>query len=98
MPVLRIVLQEPHWPELAKAQREGRVIHLGNDAPPIGVGGLAGGMSSGKPSVALRIDLPDGRHVIAETSLALFLMAADALKARFGDPRTESGPTVAEEN
>jgi hypothetical protein len=43
---------------------------------------------SGKPSVALGFELPDGRWVLAETSLALFLTAAEALRARYGDPRT----------
>lgn len=56
---------------------------------PIRVGVLEGGMSSGKPSVAIAVFLPnDGGCVVAETSLALFLSAADAFKARFGDPRT----------
>jgi len=42
-------------------------------------------MASGKTSVAFDIPLPDGRHVLAETSLELFLAAADALRARYGD-------------
>lgn len=82
MPVLHINLDEPAWPELANMRE--KII---STTEPIGVTGLHGGMESGLPSVALRIDLPDGRVVIAETSLALFLTAADALKARFGDPR-----------
>jgi hypothetical protein len=46
-------------------------------------------MESGKPSVCIGVFLPNnGGCVLAETSLALFLTAADALKARFGDPRT----------
>jgi hypothetical protein len=45
-------------------------------------------MVSGKPSIAIRLDLDDGSSVVAETSLALFLMAADAFKAKYGDPRT----------
>ncbi len=52
---------------------------------PFRVGGLPGGMASGKTSVAFDIPLPDGRHVLAETSLELFLAAADALRARYGD-------------
>lgn len=48
---------------------------------------IAGGMSGGAPSVAVRIDLPDGQTVIADTSMALWLTAADAMKARYGDPR-----------
>lgn len=53
----------------------------------INLAGLAGGMVSGKPSVGIRVNLPDGRVVIAQTSLRLFLTCADALKARYGDPR-----------
>jgi len=82
MPSLNLVLREPAWPELAEP---GAKVH--HTQQPIGVAALAGGMQSGKPSVALRIDLDDGSSVIAETSLALFLTAADALKAKYGDPR-----------
>lgn len=45
---------------------------------------LSGGMSSGAPSVAIILDLPDGRKVLAETSLRLFLSAARALRAKYG--------------
>jgi hypothetical protein len=82
MPVLNIILQEPAWPELNAP--DAKVVHT---TAPIGVTGLAGGMQSGKPSVAFRIDLPDGTAVIAETSMALFLSAADVLRAKYGDPR-----------
>lgn len=64
----------------------GKLVHLGHDAQ-IEVGALPGGMASGAPSVAFCFSLPDGRVVLAETSLALFLGAGDALKARYGDPR-----------
>ena len=43
---------------------------------------LEGGMVSGKYSVGLRLDLPDGRHVVAETSWDAFKAAFFALKAR----------------
>jgi hypothetical protein len=62
------------------------LIHLA-DGAHIEIGGLSGGMESGKPSVAFCFLLPDGRPVVAETSLALFLTAADVLRARHGDPR-----------
>ncbi len=45
------------------------------------------GTSEGKPSMAFIFDLPDGRFVFAETTLALFLTVADALKGAHGDPR-----------
>lgn len=64
----------------------GEVITL-PDETPLRITALAGGMMSGAPSVMLRLDLPDGRTVLAQTSLRLFLAAADMLRARYGDPR-----------
>jgi len=58
----------------------------------VAVAALKGGMSGGSPSVAVRIELKDGTIVFAETSLKLFLTAADVLKARHGDPRKEESP------
>ena len=46
---------------------------------------FAWGMASGKPSVAFRFDLDDGRVVVAQTSMRLFLLAADMCRARFGE-------------
>jgi len=44
---------------------------------------LEGGMSSGRPSVALLIELPDGRVVVAQTSVRAFVAAGRAMAARF---------------
>ena len=49
------------------------------------IAALEKGMKSGAPSVAIRIDLPDGRTVIQETSLKLWYTATRALKDKFGD-------------
>jgi hypothetical protein len=84
--VLSVVLQEPAWPDLR--DRRDDIIHEAGGAH-MEITGLDGGMHSGKPSVAVRLDLENGKVLIAETSLALFLTAADALKARYGDPREE---------
>lgn len=67
------------WPDMLDGRE---VIHLGNDAPPIGMALLKGGMISGKPSVTIRIDLPDGKTVLAETSLILLESAVRAMRAR----------------
>lgn len=84
MPALDIKLQGDgafqDWHE-----QHGQPIHLGNDAV-IRVVGLDNGMESGRASIAFGFLLPDGRWVLAETSLRLFLVAADVLKVRFGDP------------
>jgi ABC-type uncharacterized transport system permease subunit len=53
---------------------------MGAEAAPIEVALLRGGMQSGAPSVTLRLDLPDGRVVLTETSLALFALAAETLR------------------
>lgn len=84
MLALHLILEEPAFPDLS-AHPE-RIVHV---TTPLSITGLAGGMGSGKPSVALRIDLPDGRSVVAETSLALLLTAVRGLVARYGDPTME---------
>ncbi len=60
---------------------------------------LKGGMASGAPSVAIRIDLEDGTTVIGQTSMRLFLAAADAFRARYGGgagPLDAAKPKAAE--
>ena len=81
---LRIILQGDGCFSDLKDKDPERIIHV---IEGISVALLEHGMKSGKPAVAIRIDLPDDRTVIGETSLALFLSAADAFKARTGDPR-----------
>jgi hypothetical protein len=61
------------------------VIHLG-DGTTIGMGVLPGGMTSGRPSVAFRFDLPDGGTVVAETSWRVLAIAVQAIAARYGWP------------
>lgn len=50
------------------------------------VGGMPEGTASGKPTVMIAFKQPEG-YLVAETTLSLFLTAADALKAKYGDPR-----------
>lgn len=54
------------WPD--PMQRPESVI----EARLTSVARLPHGMASGKSSVTIRIDLPDGRIVLAETSLAIW--------------------------
>jgi hypothetical protein len=57
---------------------------------PFVIGGMEAGTCAGKPVVMIGIDDPDhdDNLFVAQTTLALFLTAADALKAKYGDPRT----------
>ncbi len=80
MPVMSIKFagrgDDTLWPDLDRTT----VIHT-KDAISLGV--LDGGMTSGSPSVALRIDLPDGRTVIAETSAKLFVGHGRLIAGRY---------------
>ena len=70
------------WPDLEVIAALGKLIEYQSD---ISVAVLEGGMESGKPSVSFRFDLPDGRVLIAQTSLRLFLQVADILSAKYPD-------------
>lgn len=80
MPALKIHANGDNcWPELLdRINDPNQVIHLTEGA--IEMARLPGGMTSGASSVTIRIDLPDGRVVLAETSLALLLGAARAFE------------------
>lgn len=69
------------WTDLA--DQLDQVVWLGEGSPPIEMAVLEGGMVSGRPSVAFRFDLPDGRVLVAETSVANFLAVAAAVRGRY---------------
>jgi len=58
--------------------KESIVINL---AGSFTVAALPSGMKSGKPSLVIRIDLPDGRVVLQETSVALWHQIDNILRA-----------------
>lgn len=74
---INLNLDENPWTDL---RERADLIHVKD---PIRIGALPGGMTSGRASVAIAMFLPDGRPVIVETSLELFLAAAAALQARY---------------
>jgi hypothetical protein len=52
------------------------------------IGGMSKGTENGKPVVMIAMeDRLDGVLQVSETTLALFLTAADVFKAKYGDPR-----------
>lgn len=76
MPAITIIRDGDNaYPDLL-AKRD-KIIHV---TTPWSVSRLKGGMQSGKSSVMIRIDLPDGRIVMAETSMELFQSAARVFK------------------
>lgn len=82
MPTININFNEPAWPELAKIAGTDQLIEV---TTPISITGLKGGMQSGRTSVTLRCDLPDGKVVLIQTSLRVLLATARAFQARFGN-------------
>jgi len=74
MPMIRLIMNGDN----AMSKEEmGKVIHLTDDFT---IMRLKGGMQSGKSSLMLRINLPDGRIVLQETSVDCFTAAARAFK------------------
>lgn len=83
MPAVNVRIQhgddDPAWPDLAGKD----VVRMSGDTWHLA--GLAKGMSSGKPSVALRLPLESGQTMVAETSLAAWIAATIALRGAFPD-------------
>lgn len=50
----------------------------------IGVAALKAGMQTGRASVSFRVELPDGQLVFCETSMRLFLNAANVFRVKYG--------------
>ena len=76
---IRLIFDEPAWPDLAERDD---VIH-GNRGDELEIAVLDGGMSSGRPSIAIRLNLADGRVAIIESSALAFCSAARAIKSRY---------------
>ena len=89
MPTIDVNLDGDNaWPDLENRAPE--IVYLADSVWQLAV--LEGGMASGAPSLALRLDAepghlavrPDGPGVvIAETSLAAWIAATCALRGRF---------------
>ena len=81
MTIIRVILEgDGAFKDLQG--REDSVIHCIGEFT---VAALTGGMQSGRPSLMLRIDLPDGRVVLQETSLGAWIMTTAALRGKFPD-------------
>ena len=79
MPAIEVVFHEPAFSDYKIED----IIHLGNDSKPIKIALLEGGMTSGKPSIGIGIEIPGGKLVLVESSVELFLEAAALIQARY---------------
>lgn len=62
-------------------ERGMKIIHLADNAPPIRVARLVGGMSSGKSSLMVGIEIGPTEFLMLEISMELFLTMAAAFQA-----------------
>jgi len=83
MSAIRVILEGDNaWPDLA----DRAVIHLRDEGWEIAC--LPRGTVQGNPSLAIRLPLPEGKVLIAETTVRAFLFAADLVKAKYGSEIT----------
>lgn len=68
----------PCWPDMVDTG-----VHQIDPEQPWEMAIIEGGMSSGRPSVALRLRLADGQIVFAETSVANWINATAAMRGAF---------------
>ena len=89
MNIINVILEgDSCWEDLADKIKSDKVIWLREGV--ISIAALSKGMKSGKPSISIRIELPDGRTLMAETSMRLFLSAAGAFEQRYRKELEES--------
>lgn len=70
------------WPDLVDRPFRWFRNVPGEPQAELAIGALSGGMASGNPSVAIRLDIPDEDPIIVETSLKLLVTAVRVLQAR----------------
>lgn len=82
-PALQVVLEaEPGlWGDLAEKREAGTLVDA-READAMTFATVRGGMASGLPLLMVRIDLPDGRTIVAQTSVAALLAAARLVAGR----------------
>lgn len=82
MPTMNVTVLRKEDPPVWGDVANGSALHP-NPETPWQLAISEAGMSSGAPSIALRMDLPDGKVLIAETSLGAWLMATAAFRGAF---------------
>lgn len=54
---------------------------------PLIIGGMGEATAAGNPVVMIALEIGENEYLVKQTTLSLFLGAADALKTKYGDPR-----------
>lgn len=69
------------WPDL----NEKELINIMESGIPLRIAVLDNGMASGHPSITLRIDLPDGKVLLTQTSARVFCLVAKCIMDKYPD-------------
>jgi translation elongation factor EF-G len=80
MEALRVV------PDLEVAGFEDGPYDVREHVGDVVIGGMSNGTAAGKPVVMIGLRLEDGSYLVTQTTLVLFLAAADALRAKYEEP------------
>lgn len=85
MPTINVNLNgEGAWPYMEQLINDGKLIIIPDEAA-IDIAVLDDGTVSGEPSVAFRFHLPDGKVAFAQTTLRLYLLTANIIRAKYPD-------------
>ena len=88
MPIIKLILEGDGAFSDLIGKEKSDIIHR---KAPFTVASLAKGMKSGHPTLAIRIDLPDNKVLIQETSVAAWLAVARALEGKYGRKLNKQG-------
>ena len=69
------------WPDLADKMGTENLIEVRN----IEIGVLERGMTSGRTSISIKINLPDGKIVLYQGSLREFILGVETIKTRYAE-------------
>ena len=61
------------------------MIYFGNEAAPVEIVAMSKGMASGRTSISMQLDLPDGRVIIMETALYELDRLVKIIQKHFGE-------------
>lgn len=90
MPMLHVIMEgDGAWPDLTEKLEQWKLQWFrdvpGEPQAELSVAALPEGMSTGRTSIAIRVDLPDGEVIVVESSLRIWAGAIASFRARYGD-------------
>ena len=73
------------WPDLISKAEQGNVTVLGQHDLPIQLVAIGSGLLGGSPTVAMRLDLPNGHTIVGITRMSALLPIVSSLRTSYGN-------------